>query len=89
MLEVLRDLAGRVTVHGTTRAAFRTWASEQTAFADEVVEQSLAHTIPDATVRAYKRTDLFERRRQLMDQWAAYCAKPFAAGDVVPMRRVP
>jgi len=60
-----------VTVHGF-RASFRTWAAEQTSFAREVGEQALAHTISDKTERAYKRTSLFDKRRQLMTAWAKY-----------------
>src|SRR6516165_7058669 len=59
-----------VTVHGF-RASFRTWAAEQT-IAREVGEQALAHTISDKTERAYKRTSLFDKRRQLMTAWAKY-----------------
>lgn len=69
---VLRRLDVPVTVHGF-RSTFRDWAEEQTDYAHEVKEQALAHKIGGAVERAYRRTDLFDRRRALMDEWAAYC----------------
>ena len=60
------------TVHGF-RSTFRTWASERTNYPHEVCEAALAHIIPDAVVRAYKRTDLFDKRRELMATWSNYC----------------
>lgn len=73
------------TVHGM-RSAFRTWASEETSAPHEVCEAALAHVTGDEVVRSYQRGDLFERRRHLMDQWAAYVAGEGAA-RVVPLRR--
>lgn len=58
------------TIHGT-RSAFRDWAAEQTHYPREVVEQSLAHSI-GAIEAAYRRSDLFEKRRQLMNDWAKF-----------------
>jgi hypothetical protein len=52
------------------------------------VEQALAHTIGNAVEAAYRRGDLFEKRRHLMNDWAAFCERR-AASDVVPLRRVP
>lgn len=60
-----------LTVHGF-RSAFRDWAAERTNFPAEVSEMALAHTVSDKTVAAYNRSDLFERRRRLMAQWAAF-----------------
>jgi integrase len=60
-----------VTVHGF-RSTFRDWAAEQTSYPNHVVEQALAHTIPNAVEAAYRRGDLFEKRRRLMDVWARY-----------------
>jgi integrase len=65
---------GEFTVHGM-RSAFRDWAAEQTDVSREVAEAALAHTIPDAVERAYRRGDLFEKRSSLMDEWASYCMK--------------
>ena len=53
----------------------RYWAAERTAFAREVAEMALAHAIPDAVEAAYRRGDLFDKRRKLMAAWAEYCAK--------------
>lgn len=62
-----------VTVHGI-RSSFRDWAAEQTHYPREVVEQSLAHSI-GAIEAAYRRSDLFEKRRELMGDWAEFlCA---------------
>lgn len=71
LLKVLRDMDLRVTVHGF-RSSFRDWAAEETAFPGEVAEAALAHAIPNKVEAAYRRTDFFEKRRQLMDAWASY-----------------
>jgi integrase len=73
MLELLRGLRPGLTVHGF-RSTFRDWAAEQTDFPSEVAEMALAHTIENEVERAYRRGDLFQKRRNLMDAWAAYCA---------------
>lgn len=80
-----RDL----TVHGF-RSSFRDWAAEQTAFSRDVCEAALAHTVGDASERAYRRTKQLPRRRQLMDAWAAFCMSPpvaVAGGNVVGFGR--
>ena len=87
--KLIKRLAGDdVTVHGM-RSAFRDWAAERTNFPREVAEMVLAHAIPDAVEAAYRRGDLFEKRRRLMDAWAAFCeARPQPKGaTVTPMRR--
>jgi len=48
---------------------------------------AMAHAVGDETEEAYFRSDLFEKRRKLMEAWAGYCAKPVATGKVVTMRR--
>ena len=73
MIESLRNLGRTETVHGF-RSAFSTWASERTKHPDHVVELALAHTVGGAVERAYRRSDLFEARRVLMEDWARYCA---------------
>jgi integrase len=79
-------LKGTATVHGF-RSSFRDWAGETTAFAHDICEAALAHARGDATVRAYARGDLFDKRRKLMAAWAEYCASPArASGDVVKLR---
>ena len=75
-----------ITVHGF-RSTFRDWAAETTAFPHHVVEQALAHAISSGVVAAYRRGDLFEKRRELMEAWSEYCSKPdTASGVVVPLR---
>jgi len=61
-----------LTVHGF-RATFKTWSSERTSFQNEIVEASLAHVIGGKVEQAYRRTDLFDKRRRLMQQWAMFC----------------
>jgi integrase len=79
-----------LTAHGF-RSSFRDWAAEQTNFPREVAEQALAHVIGDKVEAAYRRGDLFEKRRRLMQAWAEFCAKPSPSGaKVVNMNaRVP
>jgi integrase len=62
-----------ITAHGF-RSTFRDWAAECTNFPTETVEMALAHVIENKTEAAYRRGDLFEKRRQLMDAWATFCA---------------
>jgi integrase len=73
------------TVHGF-RSAFRDWAAECTNFSNEVCEAALAHVIENKAEAAYRRGDLFDKRRKLMEAWAVYCAAP-KAGKVVAFRR--
>jgi integrase len=63
-----------LTVHGF-RSTFRDWAAEQTEFPGEVAEMALAHAVSDKTEAAYRRGDMFDKRRQLMDAWAEYCGR--------------
>jgi integrase len=73
MAKLLRRMkADDITVHGF-RSTFRDWASETTSFPHEVCEQALAHAIGNKTEAAYRRGDLFDKRRKLMDAWANYC----------------
>ena len=74
-----------LTVHGF-RSTFRDWAAERTNFPREVVEMALAHRIGTEVELAYRRSDLFEKRRLLMARWAEYCAAA-ATGEVVQLRR--
>ena len=73
LTKLLRDsgLSDRATVHGF-RTSFRTWASERTSVPHAVCEMALAHRVGSDVERSYARSDLFEKRRGLMDQWAAY-----------------
>ena len=77
-----------LTVHGF-RATFKTWASERTSFQNEIAEAALAHVIGDKVEQAYRRGDLFEKRRRLMQQWATFCATAAAEQsktNVTPLR---
>jgi integrase len=75
-----------ISAHGF-RSSFRDWAAERTNYHNHVVEAALAHAVPDKVEAAYRRTDLFEKRRRLMNEWAAWCARPVQASDgkVVPI----
>ena len=58
------------------RSSFRDWCAERTNYPREVAEMALAHAIGDKVEAAYRRGDLFEKRRRLMKDWAAFCANP-------------
>jgi integrase len=75
MAMLMRRMNVDATVHGF-RSSFRDWAAEQTGFAHDVCEMALAHTIANKVEAAYRRGDLFGKRRKLMEAWAAYCATP-------------
>ena len=75
LAKVVRGIYGnRCTVHGF-RSSFRDWASEQTSVPHAVAEAALAHQVGSAVERSYARSDLFDKRRSLMDEWAAYVTK--------------
>ena len=74
-----------ITVHGF-RSTFRDWASEQTSFPHETCEHALAHRISDKAEAAYRRGDQFEKRRKLMEAWAAFC-EPRKSAKVLPLKR--
>jgi integrase len=84
LLKTMRRLGSDYTVHGF-RSAFRDWASERTNFAREICEAALAHIVKDKTEAAYRRGDLFEKRRELMATWAAFVTA--ADAEVIPIRR--
>ena len=73
MSELLRGLRIAAVPHGF-RSSFRDWAAEETDHPREVAEAALAHKVRNPIEAAYRRTDLFERRRRLMDDWADYLA---------------
>ena len=85
--KALRKHDPQSTVHGM-RSAFRDFAGEATNFPREVAEGSLAHVIGDATERAYRRGDALEKRRALLEAWAAYLANR-PAENVIPLARKP
>lgn len=82
-LMALRRMGVDMTAHGF-RSSFRDWASEKTNFPGNVCEMALAHTVKDKTEAAYRRGDLFDKRRDLMAAWAAYATAK--KGEVIPIR---
>jgi integrase len=86
LLMLLRRMSrGDLTAHGF-RSSFRDWVAEATAFPAEIAEMALAHVVGDRVEAAYRRGDLFQKRRQLAEAWAKFCATPSSAGRVVPIR---
>jgi integrase len=78
----LDPVSGRsITAHGF-RASFRTWAEEVATFPHAVVEQAMGHQVGTQVERAYRRTDVLDKRRTLMEAWAQWC-EPKAAGNVI------
>ncbi|MGR3717822.1 MAG: tyrosine-type recombinase/integrase [Thermohalobaculum sp.] len=82
----MKQLGLAATVHGF-RSSFRDWCSERTLFPREIAEISLAHQVGDAVERAYARSDILDKRRDLMDQWGRFCLSAGSKGDVVELRR--
>ena len=86
MAELLKLMGLPFTVHGF-RSSFRDWAAECTGYEHAVCEAALAHAIPGAVERAYRRGDLIDKRRRLMADWAAFCTATLPAdGTVVTIR---
>lgn len=75
-----------LTVHGF-RSSFRDWTAEQTNYPREVCEMALAHAVGDKVEAAYRRGDLFEKRRRLMLEWAKYCERRAKGGKVLKFGR--
>lgn len=82
------ELAVKAVPHGF-RSTFRDWAAEQTSYPDEVRKAASGHAVGDRVQQAYQRTDLLEKRRRLMQEWADFLDKPSAkqAEKVSPIRR--
>ena len=78
LMKVLRDMGEAVTAHGF-RSSFRDWVSEDTQFSGDLAEAALAHAIPNKVEAAYRRGNLLEKRRGLMDAWGRYCTQSEAA----------
>ncbi len=87
MLAVLKRM-GRadLTTHGF-RSTLRDWAAERTAYPREVCEMALAHAIGDRVEVAYRRGDLFEKRRRMMADWGNFCERPVIDGKVVALAK--
>lgn len=72
MSKALKSLRDDCTVHGF-RSSFRQWAAEQTNYPREICELALSHSVLGKVEAAYQRSDLFEKRQQLMNEWSAFC----------------
>lgn len=83
---VMRRMKVDAVPHGF-RSTFRDWASERTGYPRDVCEMALAHAIGNQVEAAYRRGDLFEKRRRMMADWAAFCNTVQPAGEVVPINR--
>lgn len=81
----LRRMKVNATAHGM-RSTFRDWAAERTSTPAEVAEMALAHAVGDATEAAYRRGDLFDKRRELMDLWAKFIETEPPSGNVRAIR---
>lgn len=87
MLMLLRRMKrADLTIHGF-RSTFRDWAAERTNFPRDVAEMALAHTIGDKVEAAYRRGELFEKRRQMMAAWATVCTLPPTGATVLPLQK--
>ncbi len=83
---LLRRMKVTTTAHGF-RSSFRDWAGEVSTFPREVAEAALAHTVGDATERAYRRGDALEKRRKLMEAWAGYVEPKAKGSNLLPFGR--
>lgn len=83
---VTRRMGAACVPHGF-RSSFRDWVGERTSYPGDMAELALAHTISDKVEAAYRRGDMFDKRRQLMADWAAFCALVEVKGDVIPLRK--
>ena len=79
---VTRRMGVAAVPHGF-RSTFRDWAAERTAFPAEMAELALAHAIGNKVEAAYRRGDMFERRRRMMSDWAAFLGKVETKSQVV------
>ena len=85
MLALLKRMErSELTAHGF-RSSFRDWAAERTSFPREVAEMALAHSVGDKVEAAYRRGDLFGKRRQLMEAWERFCGTTRASTEVEPI----
>ncbi|RRS03317.1 site-specific integrase [Aquabacterium soli] len=83
---VMRRMKAKGVPHGF-RSTFRDWCAERTAYPRDVCEMALAHTIKDKTEAAYRRGDLFEKRRHLMNDWAEFLSRVETPAKVIPMKK--
>jgi hypothetical protein len=67
------------------RSSFRDWAGNVSSFPREITETALSHVIGDKAEQAYRRSDALEKRRKLMEAWAAYC-EPRKPANILPLK---
>ena len=84
---ICRRMKVKAVPHGF-RSTFRDWCAENTNFPREVAEMALAHTVGNAVEAAYRRGDLFSKRRKLMEAWSGFCNQVQTGATVTPIRRV-
>lgn len=92
--EIMRGMLGRKEIstkavpHGF-RSTFRTWLAEQTSYPDEIRKAANGHKVSDAIVKTYERTDFFDKRRELMNEWSKFLDQPSGqkTSNVTPIRR--
>lgn len=84
LFKLMRQLRPGITTHGF-RSSFSDWAHEKTNAQTHIIEMCLAHTVGSAVERAYRRGDLVDKRRALMEGWESYCMHPEATDKVVPL----
>lgn len=84
--KLVKELGFDTHIHGF-RTSFKTWCQERTNFAREVSEMALAHTIKDKAEAAYARSDLFDKRRTLMERWAGFISQDSGGSKIVAIRR--
>jgi integrase len=88
LLMLLREMRPGLTVHGF-RSTFKDWCAESTHVPNFVSEAALAHVVADKVEAAYRRTDVFERRHNLMEAWGTFCECSASVAKVVPLTQRP
>jgi integrase len=83
---VLRRMEVPAVPHGF-RSTFRDWVSERTGYPGDMAEIALAHKVGEDVELAYRRGDMLDKRRKMMNDWATFCAKPETASKVIQMKR--
>jgi integrase len=86
ILKAVQRVNSEITAHGF-RSTFSDWCAEQTNTPSEVREMALAHAVSDKVEAAYRRGDLFEKRREVAESWGRFCTAPADTGRVVPLHR--
>lgn len=86
LTKIMRDMGLGSVPHGF-RSTFKDWATERTNYPREASEMALAHAIGDKVEAAYRRGELLEKRRRMMDDWAKFCGRSLTPGAVVPMKK--